>query len=631
MAQYELNLHDYWRIVKKRRWTILFTLSAIVGSVMVFTKLQTPVYQATATVKVEPQMEIRGISTGQSDWDYYTALNTEVKIIKSALVAERAGIKLGLITSEMTETQKEPIIAAIQGKISAERVGDTNLINISAASSNPAETAKLANATANVYIEKGIDDRSRRARELRIFVEQQLTEAETKLKKAENDLRSYGESAGAKGMGNFLATRLLDMQTRRTDLLKKYTEQHPEVKKMDQQMKDLETQMQAMPAEEREYARLARELRINEELYVLLAKRYKEAQISEADRVQSAFIVTPAIVPGAPVKPNKMVNLLVGIVLGFIIGFVLALLIENMDTSIGTIEDVEKFLSLPVLGIIPHIEPDAKFKTLLEKSAGRTEQKVINLRSKLIVYHTVKSPFVEAYHTLRTNLKFALPKEKGNILAFVSAGISEGKTISAANYALAAAQSGIKTLLIEADLRRPTIHRIFGLPRDPGFSDCLIGMKRWTEVTRGMTDFVMSELSAEVIIQYPGIENLGIITSGPIPPNPIDMFNSPELQKIVFEMKEQYDLIVLDCPPVLLFADSLILGTIATGTIIVYQVGRMARGALKRAKDTMLNVKVPVLGVILNDITAIEMEPHYGYYHNYKYYTSPEEPKKPPL
>jgi len=141
----------------------------------------------------------------------------------------------------------------------------------------------------------------------------------------------------------------------------------------------------------------------------------------------------------------------------------------------------------------------------------------------------------------------------------------------------------------------------------------------------------MSELSAEAILQYPGIENLRIITSGPLPPNPIDLFNSAELHTMFAEMKKEYDLIILDCPPVLLFADSLILGTLTNGTVIVYQVGRMARGALKRAKDQLTNVKVPVIGLILNDLKALEMDPQYGYYNSYKYYSSQEESKNPPL
>ena len=218
MAQYELNLSDYWRVLKKRRWVIFVTLLAVLGSVTVFTNLQTPIYQATATVKVEPNMSIPGVVTDQM-YDSYTALNTEVKIIKSTIVAERAALKLGLLSDDMTPDHRQAVVGAVLGKISAERVGDTNLITISATSSNPAETAKVANTTAEVYIEKGIEDRNRRARELREFVEIQLRDAEEKLKSSEDELKRYTEKSGAKGVGGYMSTRLVNLETKKGDLL----------------------------------------------------------------------------------------------------------------------------------------------------------------------------------------------------------------------------------------------------------------------------------------------------------------------------------------------------------------------------------------------------------------------------
>jgi tyrosine-protein kinase Etk/Wzc len=628
MAQYDLNLHDYFRIIRRRRWVILMTTVAVLGSVAVFTNLQVPVYQATTTVKVEQTMSIPGMpQADMGGWDSFTALNTEVKIIKSALVAELTARRIGIVDDNTPASKKEGIIVSIQGKIDADRVGDTNLITISATSSNAEETAKLSNAAAEVYIRKGIEDRSRRARELRQFIESQLEDAESKLKGSEDALRGYTERSGAKGIGGYLTSRLLDLQNRKSDLLKKYTNQHPEVQRIVQQISNVEDQMKALPAEELESARLTRDIKINEELYTLLAKRYKESQISEADRVQSAFIVTPAIRPTAPIKPNRRMNLSMGAFLGIFFGFILAIVIENLDTSIGTIEDVEKYLSVPVLGVVPRVEPDSHTRAMLPPA--RKGDKSSLLRSKLIVYHSNKSPFVESYHTLRTNLKFTLPKARGNIIAITSAGIGEGKTLTAANFGLAAAQSGIKTLLVEADLRMPSVHKVFGLPRDPGFSDCLIGTRKWTSVVRGTTDFLMSGMGMEKILQSPGIENLHLVTSGPIPPNPIDLFNAAQIGTVFSEMSEQYDLVILDCPPVLLFADTLILGTFASGTVFIYRVGKMARGALKRAKDQLTNLKVNVLGVVLNDITSSDLEPHYGYYYySNKYYSSRDTGKE---
>jgi tyrosine-protein kinase Etk/Wzc len=627
MAQYELNLHDYWRIIKKRRWIILLTAVAVIASVVVFTNLQTPLYQATATVKVEPSMVIPGVATSDAGWDTYTALNTEVKILRSSVIAERTARKMGLINDRMSAEQIDRIAASLGTKINPERVGETNLITVAASSSDPDETAKLANSVAEVYIEKGMEDRSRRSRDLRQFIETQLSDAEAKLKVSEDALRDYTAKSGAKGIGGYLSTRLTDLQVRKSDLLKKYTNAHPEVERLSQQIRTVEEQMKTLPAEELEYARLSREVKINEELYTLLAKRYKEAQISEADRVQSAFIVTPAMKPSSPIKPNRTMNIAVGVFIGIFLGFLFAIIVENLDTSIGTIEDVEKYLGVPVLGIVPHIEPEIRDRKSLF-SFKEQGSKAESARSKLIIYQTMKSPFVEAYHTLRTNLAFAVPRTgTGKVIAFSSAGIGEGKTLTASNFAIAAAQSGIKTLLVETDLRLPAVHRIFGIKRDPGFSDCLIGTRKWTDVMRGTTDFLMSAVSMDKILQSPGIENLRVITSGPIPPNPVDLFNSLELKKIFSEMTRQFELVVLDCPPILLFADALITGTNTSGVIIVYRVGKMARGALKRAKDQLTNVKIPVLGVIVNDITASDMEPHYGYYYSSRYYSkNPESP-----
>ena len=620
MAQYELNIHDYWRIIRKRKWILLFTTTAVLGSVMVFTNLQTPIYQATATVKVEPSMTIAGVDqTG--GWDTLTALNTEVKIIKSTLVSERTARKLGLVNDKTPENEKQSVVSGIQAKVSADKVGDSNLITISATSSNPKETEKLANATAQVYIEKGMEDRSRRARELREFVEIQMREAESKLRQAENNLKDYTEKSGAKGVGSYMTSRLLGLETKKSELAEKYTDQHPEVKILTQQIEEVKNQMKSLPTNELETARYSREVAINEQLYTLLAKRFKEAQISEADRVQSAFIVTPALEPTSPVSPNKRMNISVGAFIGIFLGFIFAILIENLDTSIGTIEDVEKFLDLPVLGIIPHIELEANIKSLFPKTKNR-QDRAGYLRGKLIAYHSSKSPFVEAYHTLRTNLKLTILKESGKIIAFTSAGIGEGKTLTAANFALAAAQSGIKTLLVETDLRRPSVHWVFGLSRGPGFSDCIIGNKSWPEVVKTTTDFLLGDIGTEKILKIPGIENLSLITSGPIIPNPIDLLNSPKTLQILKEVSQKYELVILDCPPVLLFADALIMGTHTDGNILVYQVGRMARRALKRAKDQLVNVKAPILGVVLNNVKTSEMGSYYGYgyYYSYKYY-----------
>jgi len=613
--QFSLGLHDYWRIIRRKKWIIISVTTISIIATYIYTDIQVPVYKAIAEVKVEQPKSIPGVAVDQSSgWDMYMALNTEVKIIKSAVVAELTAIKLNMIDEKTTEAEKQSIITSIQNMVNAERVGDSNLIRITATSSDPRKVALVANAVAEVYIEKGIADRSRRARELKTFIEKQMNDAYSRLKESEENLRKFTESSGAKGIGGYLSSRLVELETKRSELLKKFTDAHPEVQKISSQISSIEEQMKALPREELEYARLSREVKINEELYTLLAKRFKEAEIAEADREQMAAIVTPANEPTAPVSPRKMVNIGVGAVAGLFLGFVLAIFFENMDTSIGTIEDVEQYLGIPVIGIIPH-ENATKIKT------SKKDEKISAQRSLLINFHSNKSPFVEAYHTMRTNLKFTPFKENaGNVLAFTSAGVAEGKTLTSINFSLAAAQSGTKTVLVEMDMRRPLLHKVLGIRRIPGITEAA-GGKALDEVIRGTADLMLGEMSLEGLIDVPGIENLKMITCGELPTNPIDFLNSAATRSFIKSLSQNFELVILDCPPVLLFADAMIIATtMADATILVYQVGKMSRTALKRAKDQLTAVKANVIGVVLNDIKASDIEQRYGYYHTYKYY-----------
>jgi tyrosine-protein kinase Etk/Wzc len=618
--KYELNLYDYIRILKRRKFVFLTGIIAGLLFSIIYTNLQTPIYQAYAVVKIEPSLIIPGVSTEMLGWDMLNAVNTEVKVINSAVIAERTAKKLGLITDETPKDVASAIISSIQSKIQAERISDSNLVKIIATSSNKDEVAKLANTTAEVYIEKGIEDRTRRAKELREFIEKQLTDAEQNLRMSEEKLRKFTEETKTTGVGGQLAIELLTLQAKREELLKIYTEKHPDVVAINQKIKFIEEQLTKLPKEELEYARLTREVKLNEELYTLLAKRYKEAQISEADRVQTATIVTPAKPPSSPVKPNRITNLSLGGFIGFILGIIFAFIVEHLDTSIATIEEVETYLGLPVLGVIPHIEDKTKKRHKFLFLGIKDEMS--DVKNKLVIYHSAKSPYVETYHTLRTNIKFSQEHiETRGIVLFTSAGIGEGKTLTSVNFALSSALAGIKTVYIEFDLRRPLVHRWFGINRVPGITDYILGRKMYEEIAHTTTDFLLGGIEVERIIATPGLENFVFIPCGNIPPNPVDLLSSPKTFEILSELKEKFELVVIDTPPVLLFADALILSKYATYVILVYRVGRIARGALKRAKDLLVSIKANLVGVVLNDIRAEEMEPRYGYYYAYKYYT----------
>jgi len=631
MAEYGLNLYDYWRIIRRRKGVVIFTLFAVLIFTYIFTSLQVPVYQASATVKIED--DPAAVAGGWAALYRSETIDSEISIINSRPVARLVAFQLGYVTEKTPEEKIERVAEELQGKIRADQIGSSNMIRISVTSSDPKETAKLVNTFAQFYAQKRTDDRNRRAREFRESVEEHLARVTVRLKQAEDELRIFREKMPTIGLGGALTSKLLDLKARLADLQKKYTPQHPEIIKIQHQIASTEAELKTLPAEEIELARLTREVKVNEDLYNLLNRQLKEAQVKEADRFEPVSIVNLAIPPRTPIRPNRPLNITLGGILGLILSVGLALVAENLDTSIGTIEEVESYLNISVVGVIPRILAGERrergalgivFEKVKAQKKLSRKDRLNQLRRQLMFYYSPKSFYAEAYNTLRTNVEFAL-KSKNNACLFTSAGPLEGKTITAANYAICAAGTGIRTLLVEADLRKPTICRLFGLPREPGMTDVLTGNVGWREVIKGTTDFLLGELELEKVLYTPGIENLKIITCGFIPPNPLDVLSLGQIDNLVRGWKNEFDLIVFDTPPVLLCADSMVLGAKVDGVILVYRVGRMARGGLKRAKTQLDNAKANVVGVALNDIRASEMEPRYGYYYAYKYYAE----KKP--
>jgi len=624
----ELTLQDYWRIIRRRKILLLSTWASVVAATFLFSEWQTPVYQAQAVVKLDPPVTISGMNP--MDFDSWSLLSTEVKSIRSTSVAQRAARLLGWVTDETSEEQGLRIANALQDQIQSDKIGDSKLLRVAIASDDPQKAADIANAVVKAYIEKGIADRNQKTREMKEFTGQELQKSEKKLRTAEDILRVHTERSGSRGLGQYLTSELISLQTRLDGLLKDYTEQHPDVKAARARMTAVQAQIRQLPREDTEFLRLAREVGLAEEEYKLLKRKYTEAQIAESGREQIAFIDSPALVPTRPVRPNKRVNMMVGMVVGFLLGLMAVLVAENLDTSAATIEEVERYLELPVLAVVPHIDlPGDGGKNFITRHLAPAPP-MEDIRRRLVIFHPPQSSFGEAYHTLRTNLRFNIRpgRRPAPVVGFTSAGISEGKTLTGTNFALVAAQSGLKTLFIEADLRRPSAHKLLGMKREPGLTDALANDRPWQELVRGTSDLLLGELRPENLLKMPGVENFRFLACGPSPINPADVFESARFEQILREVRTAYDLVVIDCAPVMLFADALLLGPRTDGLVLVYKAGRTARGALKRAKDQLQNVRTNLLGVVLNDLRAAEMEPQYGYYYySYSYKEDPGDKK----
>ena len=245
--------------------------------------------------------------------------------------------------------------------------------------------------------------------------------------------------------------------------------------------------------------------------------------IKEAEQIEEVSIVRPATEPDAPLGGETLNTFMVGALLGLALGLVLAFIRETLDTSIGTIEDVEAYLGVPVLGVVPHIDSRETVQRILERrpALAQIDPEALLSHSLLITHFDPKSPVAEAYRTLRTNIQFARMERSGKVLVVSSPTLQEGKTTTIVNLALTMAQSGQKTLLVGANMRRPSIHRFFGIEREPGLSNILVGSAQWRDCIRTVADILMGRFEMEDIMAAPGLDNLHIIEAGPDPGQPV--------------------------------------------------------------------------------------------------------------
>jgi tyrosine-protein kinase Etk/Wzc len=709
VAQYELNVLDYWLIVKKRKGTILLSMGLVIAFTLALTQYlkPAPIYEASARVKFERSSTFASLLLESLAAQGSTDLNTEIEVIRSFPVVERVAKELGIVKPPASETEARSsqylgTIYGLQQTIKTAIEGASNIIRISTTANTGEMAQRLANAVAEAYRAENIRARNKTVSESRRFVEEQLAAHEAALKRAEEALREFKEREGqvflneeAKaalesftkleaeydrilrirdettkqidtllkpGSGrpteriftdeptallSILNSRLTDFLQERDNLLINYTPQHLLVRELDRKIRnvkdemirELESKLRSLDGREAalrqqidtyrkryfdfpkaaiELTRLERDVTVNAELYAKLKVKHQELLIKNSERIEEVSIIEPAILPAEPInQPNNQMNFIVAVMLGGFLGVVLAFARESFDTSIGTIEGVEEFLQVPVLGVIPRFNEKEQLEAAAVELPPDTKPETVALFSKLVCLYDEKSVISEGFRSLRTNIQFASTERQAKTFLFTSAGLGEGKTTTIVNLALTIAQDGKRVLLVDADLRRPFVHARLGLERTPGLADVLVGGLPWREAVRTVTDLMIGLLGVDRVVNTPGIDLLNVLTSGNIPHNPAEFLNSPRFAEMIKEMREEYDVILFDTPPILPIADAVLMSAKVDGVILVYQVGRIGRSALKRAKFLVDHAQGKVVGTVLTNVRA-EITPEYGYY-RYEY------------
>lgn len=618
----EITLYDYWRILNRRKGTVLLVLAAVLLSTLVYTFLQPPVYKSQAIIKLQTQAAYGMGVLGAGDLDQRNAVATEIRVLSSAEIAERAGKKLGLFGGGGAAGGDEAIDGLLAA-YNAERLQDSNLISISAADTDPARACRIVSAVIEAYREFDLEQKSAQGKKNLRDLASRRTEVEENLRSLERSKQDFIEKNPGTGRGAALVNQIADLENRKKTFLEKYTPDHPEALELGRKIRALQSELNGIPSKELQLARLSRELRLQEELYIALNKQYEEAKLGLMSVMPFFSVVKPARAGAGPVSPNRPINMLVGLILGGFLSAIVVFLLESLDVSISTIEEIESFLGLPVLGLVCNIPTETSLRAWLAWTLKRERHAdIAALRGALIANRRHATSMMESFHSFRLNILSQF-KNKGSVsLVFSSASAAEGKTLTAMNFALAAVHSGLKTLLVDADIRRPVIYRVFGLDKQPGLSDVLVDRIDWRAALCDCPDFAISGGGFRTVRHFSGIERLHILNSGASHGNTADFMDSFDWSRLLSEFKKEFDLIIIDTPPALLFIDSIVMAKHVDGVVMVYRAGRTARTALKRAVEQLKGAGARVLGVALNGVRASEMGPQYGYYyHDYKRYS----------
>jgi len=517
-----MELRQYLHLIWKWIWLVAISVVIAASASYYASRSATPLYRTHATLMVGRAIE----DPNPTSYELYTGqqlANTYIELVKREPVINGAIEQLGL----------DMDWRSLAGRVSARLIPDTQLIEVSVIDSDPLRAKVLADTVAEQLILQTPANTSDIGAEIADFSQTQLNELKTKIENSQDEILLQKIELDAAN-----SARQIDSLQNKINLL--------EAKISDWQ---------------KTYSTLL-------------------ATIRGGD-INALRVVETATIPTTPFSPNVLMNVVTASAIGFVLALGGAFLIEYLDDSVKSPEDVERITSLSTIGGIAHIEGE-------------------DYSEKLVTANAPMLPISEAFRVLRTNLQFSFVDEPANSISVTSPGPTEGKSITLANLAVVMAQSGRKVIIVDTDLRRPVQHRIFNLPNRHGLSDVVVDTK----------------VSVSEQVQETSIENLYLLSSGALPPNPAELLGSSRMKAIIGDLESDFDLVIFDSPPVLVVADSVILGSYVDGVIIISDVGRTRSAELKRSVEELQRGRANVVGVVLNRVSSRAS----GYYYNHNYY-----------
>jgi succinoglycan biosynthesis transport protein ExoP len=693
VQQNETMLHavDYWQVIKNRYGIILLSLLLVFMTAAVITYVMPKKYESEATIEVKPRAA--GISPLGAQLNELSGagrmtpqfFGTEFEKIKSRNSLEKVVQNLELVNRWGVD--KETALNIVKGIVNTQNIRGTDLISIRVRHTNKVDARDIAEEVAQSYRQYRAEIESRDAenalQELNKAVRNQEDKVEERRKVLSTIVRTkgiiykgddsfYGQTGVDEDQGarsalmayNELEQEKRKLESQISSLLKYDSDQlmvyaagldlpdniirnlypqylegkrqldglringlgakHPTVLAAVEQINNMKRQLdegvvnlratltaqldlatdrlksvESMKDETREeaikrgldaqdYVDAKRDFETDQDLLQTMKLKQMGETISSKMPPETVIMHDSPVISESPVSPNVTLNLVLGAVVGLIFGVGIAFFLEYLDTSVKTLEDVERYLQVPVLAVIP------KDISLLHRQRG-------------------SSPDAEAYRILRTNIEFNRKNPEDNTITVVSGGAGEGKSTTLMNLSYICAQGGYTTLMIDADLRRPRLHTYFGINNSVG-----------------LTNYLTTDLMLEDVILQTPVDNLYFMPSGILPVDAAGILNSRRMSELIQDVKQRFDLIFVDSPPILGVSDASVLVSEVDLSIIVVQHRKLPRNMLLRVKQSIENVGGNILGVVLNNVD-VRSDSQYQYYTSYYTYYAPSEAQAPPV
>lgn len=601
------HLHDYIQVIIQRRWIVLAFFVTLVTTVLIGALKETPIYRAIATIMIEHQgprvvsvQEV--VQTGPAEYgtykDYY---ETQYKLIKNPTLLKKIANSLGINSPKKGITPAELLMKAVN----VVPIRSSQLVEIHAEDSNPEMAAKIANTLAEEFINQNLERNIKTASEAGVWLSKKIVEQRQILKDAETALQKYREEHKINILPQVtdkdiaiedIMSEYAKLQALYANYTERYTDLHPKMMELKAQIASLKNKIEGLGGVDTgemtaEYRTLERGVQTNNYMYEALVKRLKEIDLSGNLSFSNISITNRAEIPGKPVKPNIMLNIILAVMVGLVGGIGLAFFVDYLDITIKSPDDVKDLLGSTFLGAISEV-------------TGANEE-----NKHAITYFEPKSPVTESYRAIRTILCHLMSQgENLKTILITSASPQAGKTLTITNLSIVFAQKESKVLLVDTDLRKPQIHKMFNLDKNIGLSEYLLDGR-----------------DLDSIIKKTEIEGLKVITCGKTVHNPAEIIASSKTKEFIAEAKDKFDFIFFDSSPLISVTDADILADILDVSIQVVRSGKTLAPIALRAKEKLLQAKAKNLGVILNDMKACY--DRYYYYGYYRYYAEEDKEK----